>query len=207
MGFLYIYPSLLCTLIDTQVLQSTEYASVAQLDRALVSGTKGRRFESCRVHHFFLVQASYNVYMAKRKNLKPNTIVLRIPSWAAKAYVILAIVLVPWTVYLGLSLPTHHLSSHWDVSWTGLDIALSVSFLLTGLFAFLRSMWVVITASTTGSLLLVDAWFDIMSEHGGRLFHQALFAAFLFEIPLALMSYYLAGHALQRTTRASNKIK
>jgi hypothetical protein len=27
------------------------YAPVAQLDRALVSGTKGRRFESYRVYH------------------------------------------------------------------------------------------------------------------------------------------------------------
>ena len=26
-------------------------APVAQLDRALASGAKGRRFESCRVHH------------------------------------------------------------------------------------------------------------------------------------------------------------
>jgi hypothetical protein len=29
----------------------TQYAPVAQLDRALVSGTKGRGFESLRVYH------------------------------------------------------------------------------------------------------------------------------------------------------------
>ncbi len=143
--------------------------------------------------------------MPKHRNLKQNTIMLHIPTWAAKVYILLAIVLIPWTIYLGLSLPKHHLSTHWDVSWTGLDIALSASFILTGLFAYLRSMWVVIAASTTGSLLLVDAWFDIMSEHNGTLFHQAVLAACIFEIPLALMSYYLASHALQRTTRASSK--
>ena len=30
------------------------YAPVAQLDRALACGAKGRTFESCRVYHFYL---------------------------------------------------------------------------------------------------------------------------------------------------------
>lgn len=139
--------------------------------------------------------------MPKRKKSKDTDIILRIPGWAGKLYVMFAVVLLPWTIYLGATLPTHHLSAHWDVSWTGLDVGLMTALLATGLFAYLRSIWIVIAAATTGSLLLVDAWFDVMSEHSAALFHEALILAFVFEIPLALMSYYVAGHALHHNTR------
>lgn len=140
--------------------------------------------------------------MAKRKRqTKSNTIVLYIPAWAARVYAMLALVLIPWTIYLGSSLPQRHLSAHWNVSWTGLDIGLTIALLATGLCAYMKSMWVVITASTAGSFLLLDAWFDVLSEHTSSLFHQAVLSAIVFEIPLAIMSYYLAGHALHRTKK------
>ena len=41
----YIWYDDLCKL-------TTHYVPVAQLDRALACGAKGRRFESCRVHHY-----------------------------------------------------------------------------------------------------------------------------------------------------------
>lgn len=113
----------------------------------------------------------------------------------------MAVVLLPWTIFLGLTLPRRHLSTHWDISWTGLDIGLIVALVSTGLFAYFRSIWVVITSATTGSLLLVDAWFDVMSERSGSDFHQALVLAFLFELPLASLSYYLASHALYHNTK------
>jgi hypothetical protein len=66
--------------------------------------------------------------------------------------------------------------------------------------ARMQSVWVIISASTTGSLLLVDAWFDIMSEHGGS-FYQAITVAAFIEIPLAVLSYYVAFHALDHNTK------
>lgn len=142
--------------------------------------------------------------MAKRRtHRKPKStdIILRIPSWAANLYIMLAAVLLPWTVYIGLTLPARHLTRNWDVSWTGLDTGLFVALLLTGLFAYMRSIWIVISAATAGSLLLVDAWFDVMSEHSGLQFHQAILLALVFEIPLATMSYYLSIHALHHNRR------
>jgi hypothetical protein len=123
---------------------------------------------------------------------------LPVPNWVAKAYLFMAIVLLPWTIYLGLSLPRHHLSNHWDVSWAGLDVGLIVSMLTTGILAKMESVWIVIFSSTTGSLLLVDAWFDTMSERASFQFHQALFSAIVFEIPLAAVSYYISVHTLKR---------
>ena len=138
--------------------------------------------------------------MATKKR-GPDYIILRIPTWVTHTYVMMAAVLLPWTIYLGLSLPRHHLSAHWDVSWTGLDIGLVAALASTGLFAYFRSIWVVITSATTGSLLLVDAWFDVMSEKTSSDFRQALVLAFVFELPLACLSYYLASHALYHNTK------
>ncbi len=143
--------------------------------------------------------------MKKHRKSKASDIILRVPRWASVVYVMLAAVLLPWTIYVGLSLPRNHISAHWDVSWTGLDIGLIISLVLTGFFAYIRSIWVVIAAATTGSLLVVDAWFDIMSERSTNDFRQAITLAFVFELPLALLSYYLATHALRHNTRHKQK--
>lgn len=121
---------------------------------------------------------------------------LVVPKWAA-IYIILAIILLPWTIYLGASLPTHHLSAHWDVSWTGLDVGLIVTMLATGILAYRRSRWIVITSSSVGSLLLVDAWFDVMSERRLSDLHQAIVLAIFVELPLAIISYYISYLALK----------
>lgn len=139
--------------------------------------------------------------MQKHRTPKKDDIILRIPAWTTRLYIILAMVLLPWTCYLGLTLPEHHLSAHWDVSWTGLDVGLIATLIATALFAYFRSIWVVIAAASTGSLLLVDAWFDVMSERQASDFRQALILAFVFELPLALLSYYLAGHALHHNAK------
>lgn len=136
---------------------------------------------------------------------KANIITLQIPTWASRLYILLGLVLVPWTIYLGVTLPKHHLSSHWDVSWTGLDIGLAFSLISTGILAYKKSIWLIITASTTGSFLLVDAWFDVMSEKSAFVLHQAIVLALLFEVPLAMMSYYLAFHTIKVNKKPAHR--
>lgn len=145
--------------------------------------------------------------MHKKKNSKlrakkANIVTITIPSWASRLYIALGLILVPWTAYLSTTLPNHHLAAHWDISWTGLNIGLMLSLICTGLFAYAKSMWLIIAASTTGSFLLVDAWFDIMTERSGFQLQQAIFLALAFEIPLAIMSYYLAFHTIKRNKKA-----
>lgn len=129
-----------------------------------------------------------------------NKFLNRVPPWVGKLYVFLAVVLLPWTIYLGVTLPERHISNNWDVSWTGLDIGLTVTLLLTGVFAYIRSTYIVISSSSAGTLLIIDAWFDIMSARQEVQFHEALLMGFLFELPLALISFYIAVHALNRKT-------
>ena len=130
---------------------------------------------------------------------------INVPSWPALIYIIMAIILLPWTIYLGASLPAHHLSAHWDISWTGLDVGIIVAMSLTGLFAYLKSRWIIISSTTVGSLLLVDSWFDVMSERRAAQLHESIILAVLVEIPLAIISYYIAYKTLEDHTKHLKK--
>ena len=121
-----------------------------------------------------------------------SKIKLTIPTWATLVYIAMSIVLIPWTIYLGTSLPVHYLSAHWDISWIGLDAAMVIAMLITGILAYFKSIWVVITSSVVGTLMFVDAWFDVISERRAIELHEAFFLAIFFELPIAITSFYLA---------------
>jgi len=123
-------------------------------------------------------------------------------------YIVFALILLPWTLYLAQSLPTQHLNIHWDISWVGLNVILLFSLLATGIFSYYQSLWTVITATMLGSLLLLDAWFDILSQRGGDDLQQAILLAILIEIPIAIASFILAGRALiKNDTRVMPKLQ
>jgi len=133
--------------------------------------------------------------------MKSDKVKLPIKGWIGTVYVLLSVILVPWTIYLGATLPRHHLSAHWDVSWTGLDIALVLTILATGILAYTRSKWIIIVSSTVGSLLLVDVWFDVISERRGLLLRESIILAIFIELPLSFTSYYIAYKALESRTK------
>lgn len=117
------------------------------------------------------------------------------PRWVGPAYLVLAVLLVPWTVYLGIVLPDHTTSRHWDIAWVGFDAAILATLLLTAWFAYRRSTWVEPSATAAATLLLVDAWFDCTTASRAGDVAQALVMAFVVEIPLALVSLWIARHA------------
>ena len=124
---------------------------------------------------------------------------INIPAWAATIYILISIGLIPWTIYLGFALPTRHLAHNWDITWVGLDIALIIALLVTGLLARLKSIYMIMAASVTGALFLTDAWFDILGYRMGSFgFGKALVMAVFGELPMAFLSFLLAIHALRR---------
>lgn len=131
---------------------------------------------------------------------------ITIPSWAAIIYIIISIGLVPWTIHLSFALPEHHLSRNWDITWVGLDAALIISLLATGILAKTKSIYMVISAVVTGTLFATDAWFDILSyKAGSHGFNEAMTMAIIGELPMALMSFALAVHGLHRLHESSKK--
>jgi hypothetical protein len=129
-----------------------------------------------------------------RRFARPAT-VAPAPGWVAPLYLTLSVLIVPWIVYLGFAPPTELGDGHWRVAWLGLDAMEAIALALTARLAYRRSTWVDITATATGILLIVDAWFDIMTADTGWVLAQAIAAAVLLELPLALLSLWIARHA------------
>ncbi len=113
-------------------------------------------------------------------------------KWVIWSYGLLAVILIPWTINLAYSLPTRTLARHWDIAWVGLDIFLITSLIANAVFAVYRSKFLVITLITTSNLLILDAWFDVMSSKAGKPLAWAISEALIFEFPLALISASVA---------------
>ena len=110
-------------------------------------------------------------------------------------YLVLAVLLIPWIVYLGLELPERTTSSHWDIAWVGFDAMEFAALALTGWAAYVRSTWVEVAATASAVLLIVDGWFDVTTANGGWNLVQALALGVGMELPLAILSLWLARHA------------
>jgi hypothetical protein len=95
--------------------------------------------------------------------------------------------LVPWTVYLAVTLPDHYEARNWVVTWVGFDLLLLVMLVLTAIFGWLRRQLVFPTAFASGVLLVCDAWFDVLTSQPGADRTQALLSALLIELPLAFL--------------------
>jgi hypothetical protein len=100
--------------------------------------------------------------------------------------------LLPWAFWLSSSLKPHHVTGRWDVAWSGFDIGLAICFVGTAVAAYRRSPSVGAFAAATGTLLLTDAWFDIVLESHGNEESTAILEAVVFEIPAACLCYWIA---------------
>lgn len=97
-----------------------------------------------------------------------------------------AIGLIPWLVYLTQTLPHTYRVSHWALTWIGLDLAELILLVVSLVCAVQRRVVVILFAFATGVLVLCDGWFDVMTSTGDDR-RNALIAAFVVEIPLALL--------------------
>lgn len=126
---------------------------------------------------------------------------LHIPTWAALVYGAAGAILIPWTYQLAHELPERHLSGHWNAAWVGFDSFMIVLLLATAILALSKSIYVVLTGSALGTVLLIDAWFDIVTAKAGSEQRGAILFALIIELPLALLTFYLAIFATHRFER------
>ena len=122
----------------------------------------------------------------------------RAVRWAGPLFTLFAVIMVPWTVYIGESLPMRQLSPHYDASWAGFDVLLVVALAGTGYFALRRSRYLAMAATATAVLLIVDAWFDVMTTPEGQIVQSIVLAAVV-ELPLAAVCIWLAVHTEELT--------
>ena len=115
--------------------------------------------------------------------------------WVVPLFALAAVVLVPWTAFLVRSLPSTHAAPHWDIAWAGFDGGLAVLLAAVAVAAQRRSSWLEGAATAAAALLIVDAWFDILTSSSGAQLAMAIGEAALVELPLAALCLLLARDA------------
>ncbi len=124
----------------------------------------------------------------------------KIVRWAGPMFALFAAVLLPWIVYIGLTLPSRQLSPNFDIAWAGFDVMLFVALASTAYYALRRSRYLSTAAGVTSALLIVDAWFDVMTTPGPQRAESILLCAVV-ELPLAAVCLWLSHHTHQIAER------
>jgi type IV secretory pathway component VirB8 len=124
----------------------------------------------------------------------------RVIRWAGPAFVLFSLILLPWIVYLAHSLPSRQVSADSDIAWAGFDVMLSIALASTGYFALRRSRYLATAAAAAATLLVVDAWFDVVTTLPGQRLEPVVLAV-LVELPLASVCVWLSLHTQQVAER------
>jgi len=95
------------------------------------------------------------------------------------------IALVPWAIYLGLSLPRDYNTKHWDLAWAGFDGLEILALGATAYYGWRGRQALIGTALAAATLLICDAWFDIALDLGTPAIWTSLASAVFLELPLA----------------------
>ena len=98
-----------------------------------------------------------------------------------------AVGLIPWIVGLAVTLPARYVVGNWTLTWAGFDIALVVCFAVTAWALWNQRPTALPAAVFTSALLFCDAWFDVLTAHGGRHLLVSAATALLGEIPAAIV--------------------
>lgn len=130
-------------------------------------------------------------------------VVPRVSRWIGPLFFVAGLGLVPWTAYLVLTLPTRHVQARfYDLAWGGFDVGLALLFLATGVGLLRRRMWVQSTATAAATMLVCDAWFDVLSAGDSRERMVAIAFAVGAELPSALVCFLVARHVEEVAERA-----
>jgi hypothetical protein len=115
-----------------------------------------------------------------------------VPPWIAPAFALCAFVLVPWAAFLFFTLPQNYTANHWRAAWGGFDLGLGTAMVATAIAVARRSPFAEVAAAVTGTLLLCDAWFDVLTSRTTGELVQAGLEALLIELPLAALCLWMA---------------
>ena len=99
-------------------------------------------------------------------------------------YTAAGVILLPWIVYLAVTLPRRQYDRHYRLAWVGFDLILVLAISRTAYMAFRFDPR--------------DAWFDVTTSSTRGQVLEALVLAVLVEIPAALFTLYLAHSVNER---------
>jgi hypothetical protein len=113
-----------------------------------------------------------------------------VTRWLPPLLGLIALALVPWAIWLTTVLPSHEVAEHWDLAWGGLDLMLAAALLATAVSAWRCGPLLQACAASAGTLLVVDAWFDLLTSNGHDLIYAVVLAV-VAELPLAAVCIWI----------------
>jgi hypothetical protein len=124
-------------------------------------------------------------------------------SWKWDAILVFIVVscvlLAAWIAVLAVTLPGFYHTGSWRGAWVGFDIGLLAAFAATGWAAWRRRQLLIICLVVLATLLLCDAWFDVVLDVKTPGFLTSLLSALLVEVPLAILAILMARRLVRRT--------
>lgn len=114
------------------------------------------------------------------------------------AFAAAAVLETAWTAYLGWRLPRHYVANHWDVAWVGIDSLQVLTLLAAAWAAWRRRAVLMLFACACGTLLVVDAWFDVTTARYRDVDESLWFLAL--EVPLAAVMFWVTWRIHRRLT-------
>jgi hypothetical protein len=124
----------------------------------------------------------------------------RTRGWVSLVLIALTVVMVPWTLWLSIVLPSRHTSHDWDSTWVGFDLVLLSALGLMA--AGYRRHWPIlpIVASAAGVLLFADAWFDVTLSGAGL---SSILLAVVAELPIGSFCLWVAWQGMEELRAAA----
>jgi hypothetical protein len=113
-----------------------------------------------------------------------------------------ALFMIPWTVFLGYTLPRRYEAGHWSRRWIGFGVILCVVLSAFAWLTWKRRQLMLVMAIIAGTLLFCDAWFDVITSWGNRDHWVTVITALFAELPLAALMFWLAYRAIRRSLAA-----
>ena len=125
--------------------------------------------------------------------------------WLAPLFLLAGVGLIPWTLYLAATLPARHVQTNfYDVAWGGFDVVLAALLVASGVGLLRRRLWVHGTATAAATMLVCDAWFDVLSSRPGTDRVLAIVLALVAELPAAVICLLIARHVEEAAARAQH---
>jgi hypothetical protein len=116
-----------------------------------------------------------------------------VSRWVAPAFIFFCVVLIPWIVHLGFSLPARQVSHHYAAAWVGFDVFELIALGATAYLALRRSRYLALASASAATLLICDAWFDVLTSPRHQML-EAVLLAVVIELPLAGVCAWLSYH-------------
>jgi len=129
-----------------------------------------------------------------------------LPRWIPRLLSLVAIALVPWTLWLTFTLPSRHVADDYDLAWVGFDLALLAAIGTTAWMIVHGSKWLLPLAAVAGTMLVCDAWFDITTSSGATERTQAILEAVFAELPLAAICGWIV-YDVERFSATVDRIR